>query len=131
MGRLFDGGTVVFATAAAVFWFLSAYGKLPPALPYWDEVPETGPFLRKVKILCAYEHGCGHMQPNSGGAVRLQGCFLALVSIERFARMTLFANGKCCGEKHRIGRKSSRLFEETFLKCLLIGPCRNETDHAS
>jgi hypothetical protein len=34
--------TALFAFGAAVFWFLSAYGKLPPMVAYWDA--ENDPF---------------------------------------------------------------------------------------
>jgi hypothetical protein len=48
--RWLDIVAAVSAFLAAVFWFLSAYGKLPPMLPYWDEVPEHDPFYRAVKF---------------------------------------------------------------------------------
>jgi hypothetical protein len=38
------------AFVAAVFWFVSAYGKLPPMLPYWDAIPEDDPFYMAVKF---------------------------------------------------------------------------------
>jgi hypothetical protein len=51
MSYWLDLGTALFALAAAVFWFLSAYGKLPP-MPgmYWTQVPETDPFFRAIKF---------------------------------------------------------------------------------
>jgi hypothetical protein len=42
-------GTALFAFLAAVFWFLSAYGKVPPMISYWDQVPENDPYYRAVK----------------------------------------------------------------------------------
>ena len=39
-----DAGAVVFAIGAAIFWFLSAYGELPPMVAYWDATPENDPF---------------------------------------------------------------------------------------
>jgi len=50
MGRLLDAGTAVFAFAAAVFWFLSAAGKLPPIVAYWDSTPPTDPFRQAVEF---------------------------------------------------------------------------------
>jgi hypothetical protein len=44
MEKWLDVATAVFAISAAVFWFLSAYGKLPPMIAYWDATPETDPF---------------------------------------------------------------------------------------
>jgi hypothetical protein len=50
MERWLDIGAAVFALTAAVFWFLSAYGKLPPMMTYWDRTPESDPFYRAVKF---------------------------------------------------------------------------------
>jgi hypothetical protein len=49
MGRWFDIGAV-FALAAAIFWFLSAYGKLPPIVTYWGGAPESDPFYQALKF---------------------------------------------------------------------------------
>ena len=35
MERWLDMGAAIFAIAAAIFWFLSAYGELPPMVTYW------------------------------------------------------------------------------------------------
>ena len=43
-------GAAFFAFLAAVFWFLSSYGKLPAMVDYWDSVPETDPFYLAVKF---------------------------------------------------------------------------------
>ena len=40
----------VFALIAAVFWFLSAYGKLPPMVAYWDRTPDNDPFYVAVRF---------------------------------------------------------------------------------
>jgi hypothetical protein len=45
-----DMGAALFAFVAAIFWFLSAYGQLPPMMTYWDSVPEHDPFYRAVKF---------------------------------------------------------------------------------
>jgi Na+/proline symporter len=50
MGKWFDVATATFAFAAAVFWFLSAYGKLPPMVMYWDAAPDSDPFYVAVKF---------------------------------------------------------------------------------
>jgi hypothetical protein len=50
MGRLLDAGTAFFAFVAAVFWFLSAYGKLPPMVAYWDSTPDSDPFYQAVRF---------------------------------------------------------------------------------
>jgi hypothetical protein len=44
-----DIGAALSAFVAAIFWFLSAYGKLPPMGSYWDAVPEHDPFYRTVR----------------------------------------------------------------------------------
>ena len=49
MHRVLEIGTALFAFLAAVFWFLSAYGKTPPMVSYWDSVPETDPFYKAVR----------------------------------------------------------------------------------
>jgi hypothetical protein len=43
----------LFAFAAAVFWFLSAYGKLPPIVSYWGQAPPTDPFYKAIKFSAA------------------------------------------------------------------------------
>jgi hypothetical protein len=50
MDKWLDIGTALFALVAAVFWFISAYGKLPPMIPYFDRTPESDPFYRAVKF---------------------------------------------------------------------------------
>ena len=50
MRHWLDIGAAVSAFVAAVFWFLSAYGSLPPMITYWDAVPESDPFYRAVKF---------------------------------------------------------------------------------
>ncbi len=44
-----DGVAALTAFVAAVFWFLSAYGKVPPLVAYWDQAPDTDPFVMAVK----------------------------------------------------------------------------------
>jgi hypothetical protein len=44
MEKWLDFAAALFAFFAAVFWFLSAYGKLPPMAAYWDATPEDDPF---------------------------------------------------------------------------------------
>lgn len=48
--RYIDIATAVFAFLAAVFWFLSAAGKLPPMVAYWDSTPDSDPFYQAVKF---------------------------------------------------------------------------------
>jgi hypothetical protein len=50
MEKWLDVGSAVFALMAAFFWFLSAHGKLPPMVSYWDSAPETDPFFQAVKF---------------------------------------------------------------------------------
>ena len=42
-------GSALFAFLAAIFWFLSAFGKTPPMISYWDSTPEKDPFYKAVK----------------------------------------------------------------------------------
>jgi hypothetical protein len=48
--RRLDFVTAGFAFIAAVFWFLSAYGNVPPLIAYWDYTPATDAFYRAVKF---------------------------------------------------------------------------------
>ena len=50
MARYVDLVSAFFAIAAAFFWFLSAYGKLPPMRPYWDSTPKDDPFHSAVRF---------------------------------------------------------------------------------
>ena len=50
MEKWLDISAALFAIGAAVFWFLSAYGKLPPMMTYWDSTPEHDPFYMAVKF---------------------------------------------------------------------------------
>jgi hypothetical protein len=43
MEKWLDIGEALFAFVAAVFWFLSAYGSLPPMVMYWHHAPESDP----------------------------------------------------------------------------------------
>jgi hypothetical protein len=53
MQKWLDIGASVCALVAAVFWFLSAYRKLPPMITYWDETPENDPYRQAVKVSAA------------------------------------------------------------------------------
>ena len=46
--RSLDISGALLAFVAAVFWFMSAYGKLPPMIPYWDRTPDTDPFYQAI-----------------------------------------------------------------------------------
>ena len=48
MGRTLEIGAATFAFIAAVFWFLSAYGKLPPMTTNWGAMPEGDPFIQAM-----------------------------------------------------------------------------------
>jgi hypothetical protein len=50
MGKWLDLSAALAAIVAAVFWFLSAYGKLPPMITYWDGAPPNDPFYVAVKF---------------------------------------------------------------------------------
>jgi hypothetical protein len=50
MEKWLDVGAALLAVAAAIFWFASAYGKLPPMLAYWDQAPASDPFYSAVKF---------------------------------------------------------------------------------
>jgi len=47
---LLDIGAAVFAIAAASFWFVSAYGELPPMVTYWGQAPASDPYYIAVKF---------------------------------------------------------------------------------
>jgi len=53
MEKWLDIGAAILAFGAAVFWFRSAYGNLPPILPYWDKTPDTDPYYIAVKFSAA------------------------------------------------------------------------------
>lgn len=50
MEKWLDIAAAAFAFAAAVFWFLSAYGPLPRMLQYFDFVPDNDPYYVAVKF---------------------------------------------------------------------------------
>ena len=50
MQKYLDIAIAIFAFAAGVFWFLSAYGKLPPMVAYWDATPSSDPFYVAMKF---------------------------------------------------------------------------------
>ena len=50
MKNWLDVGAAAFAFGAAIFWFLSAYGKLPPMATYWDRTPDDDPYYAAVKF---------------------------------------------------------------------------------
>jgi len=50
MQEYIDIAAAVCAFIAASFWFLSAYGKLPPLLSYYGSVPDNDPFYLAVKF---------------------------------------------------------------------------------
>ena len=45
-----DIASAITAFAAAILWFVSAYGKLPPMVAYWDAAPPSDPFYKAVKF---------------------------------------------------------------------------------
>jgi len=45
-----DIAAAIFALVAAAFWFVSAYGKLPPMITYWGATPEADAFYQAVKF---------------------------------------------------------------------------------
>ena len=49
MDRWFDFGIAGTAFLAALFWFLSAYGPLPPMVAYFDAAPAADPFYVAMK----------------------------------------------------------------------------------
>jgi hypothetical protein len=49
MEKWLDAGVAIFALIAAVFWFLSAYGSVPPMVTYFDSAPPDDPFFVAVK----------------------------------------------------------------------------------
>jgi hypothetical protein len=50
MEKWLDISAACLALVAAVFWFLSAYGNLPPMITYWGSTPDTDPFYLAVKF---------------------------------------------------------------------------------
>ena len=50
MKRWLEVGAALFAFAAAVFWFLSAFEELPLMLSYWGGVPPADPFYANLRI---------------------------------------------------------------------------------
>jgi hypothetical protein len=54
MNRWLDWGTAGFALIAAVFWFLSAFGKIPDMKSYWDQAPANDPFFVSLATSASY-----------------------------------------------------------------------------
>jgi len=50
MEKWLDVAAALLLIISAVFWFLSAYGKLPPIVTYWGQTPERDPFYQAVKF---------------------------------------------------------------------------------
>ena len=50
MGRWFEICAAGLAGVAAIFWFLSAAGKVPPMVTYWNMTPDTDEFYQAVKF---------------------------------------------------------------------------------
>jgi hypothetical protein len=50
MEKWLDGGAALFAFVAAIIWFISAYGDLPPMVTYWDRTPQSDPYYLAVKF---------------------------------------------------------------------------------
>jgi hypothetical protein len=50
MEKWLDIGAALFALVASVFWFLSAYGKIPPMIAYWGQTPESDPFYAAIRF---------------------------------------------------------------------------------
>lgn len=50
MEKWLDVAAALFAFLAAIFWFLSAYGKLPPMGMYWDSAAPDDPYFLAVKF---------------------------------------------------------------------------------
>jgi hypothetical protein len=50
LNHLLDIAIAATALVAAVFWFLSAYGKLPPMVTYWNLAPVDDPFFTAIKF---------------------------------------------------------------------------------
>ena len=50
MAGWLDIGAASFTFIAALFWFLSAYGELPPPISYYGKVPTTDPLYVAVKF---------------------------------------------------------------------------------
>jgi hypothetical protein len=50
METALDIAAALQALLAAVFWFLSAYGKLPAMVPHYNQTPDNDPFYQAVKF---------------------------------------------------------------------------------
>ena len=50
MEKWLDVTAALFAIVAAVFWFRSAYRKLPPFVAYWGQTPDSDPFYKAVRF---------------------------------------------------------------------------------
>jgi hypothetical protein len=50
VGDTLDFAAAVFAIVAAAFWFLSAFGGLPPMRAYFDHAPDNDPFFIAMRF---------------------------------------------------------------------------------
>jgi hypothetical protein len=75
MEKWLDVGAAVLALAAAVFWFLSASGKLPPLVSYWDRAPQSDPLYAALRF-SAFMNTCAATL--SGGSALCLGLKLFL-----------------------------------------------------
>jgi hypothetical protein len=46
MASILQWVSIATGFAGAMFWFLSASGKVPPMLQYWDRAPASDPFYQ-------------------------------------------------------------------------------------
>lgn len=48
MEKWLDAGAAISSLLAAIFWFFSACGKIPPLEPCWDKIPDDDPFIKAM-----------------------------------------------------------------------------------
>ena len=74
-----DVATIMFAVGAAIFWFLSAYGELPPMIAYWDAAPPNDPLYMAIKF-------SARMNRWAAGLSGLSAVFMAIkIIVARYA----------------------------------------------
>jgi hypothetical protein len=73
MEKWLDIMTTLFALAAAVFWFLSAYGSLPQMVTYLGYTPENDPFYLAIKFSAAMNRYAAALSGLSALSMAIKG----------------------------------------------------------
>jgi len=75
MKRWLNIVAAMFALTAAIFWFLSAYGELPPMLTYFDGAPANDPFYQAIRFSAVMNKWAAFFSFGSAASMGMAGLF--------------------------------------------------------